>query len=514
LELRLLVEDMKDHESKGLDQSSLSLKSSNDVPDDKFQMQLEATELEAAKRVTAEENLSRAEERLQEVIEENNAKISAMALQCEEFESMKSSIHSLNRQLQEQSEACDLEKASRCVAEEKVISLEKRIQELLEERNSREDTECPDSKQENLELRVSELENLIKMQLNQKQENLNTRRLILRDQSNEPSKPPLAKKRKNAPIRSFGAPSPNMIKRDDRSIISTMSGLLQGAENLGDDDPSSSFILGNSYDSEYSEGFNSSYDNQSFMSGTSFSMGSVSMGSDQRAIRIHAQKLLLWAGKAVQGHADDFSVSFSSDKENMDHISSTGRFQITDSPNSRRSSRSESCTLAEDDNECSCKESIFGGNKEYTDFFLPKLGLACTCGKGDKKEKTYEDPTALKSFLRSWQVSYLKSVGVLSAYDLITQHGKRKKEIARAMKHWRYSKRMKPARTKACLIALEIWTKTAKTRVKKHGAIHRSDKIINPSEFEIAPSQSNDSVSVMSMDEFDGNALYDGEYEI
>jgi len=123
---------------------------------------------------------------------------------------------------------------------------------------------------------------------------------------------------------------------------------------------------------------------------------------------------------------------------------------------------------------CSCRGSLFSGNAEHSEFFLPRLGLACNCGAEKNARKRNADPTALKSFLRTWQVSYLRPVGIFSAEDLISRYDKYGQEMARAMKNWRHYKHLKPARTKACLVALQIWTKTAKTVLRSHKKYQRS----------------------------------------
>jgi hypothetical protein len=78
---------------------------------------------------------------------------------------------------------------------------------------------------------------------------------------------------------------------------------------------------------------------------------------------------------------------------------------------------------------------------------------------------------------------------------------------------------MKPARTKSCLVALQIWSKTAKTVLRTHrkNAIQRSREILRASKpyfLEITVTESDD-VSKMSMEEFnDCDELLEGEYEI
>ncbi len=534
LEVRLMVGDMKEKEvTNELDRSTLSLKSSIDELDSQLQIRSKEIEEEKSLRLAAEQKIKSLEIKVTELLKDK-------AESADELDQVNKSLEASHREanckLNEQTKETEVEKTLRLVAEARVAKLEIRVQELVEQSKEKENTIEPGEHQANLESRVSELENLIKMQLNQKSDNQNTRRLVLRDQSNEMSKPPLAhppmaKKRKDTPSRALVSASPKVSSKDDRSVMSTisMSGLLQECQPCKQQDEScGSILFDGSNTTDYAHEIHSSFDSQSFMSGTSFSVGSISMKSEQRAIRMHAQRLLLWAGKAVQGHPDDYSIS--SEKENAMPF---GGFQVIKTPDrcntmSRRSRsicRDNTYTGATNPNVshytqstagCTCKDSIFSGNIENCEFFLPRLGLACTCGAEDRRAKKNEDPTTLKSFLRSWQVSYLKSVGIFTAHELIAQFEERGEAIARAMKHWRNSKRLKPARTKSCLVALEIWTKTAKTRVKLHQentnyAVQRSGK---PSVMEIAPLETNDSVSVMSMDEFENDVLFEGEYEI
>ena len=446
-----------------------------------------------------------------------------------EVDSLSLNLNELDRKFQIQLANAGAEKEKRIAAEDEVAQLKERVKDLEEKLKKK---GVPTQKEElqpveqSLESRVFELENAIKLQQReqQDQESRISKKGILRDQSNQLSKPPLAKKRKGTPMKAGDDSPANLSSRDDRSVKSaiSMSGLLQAGQNKKQKTNAHSVLFsGNSNIEE----FNSSFDNQSLMSGA-FSIGSSSLTSDQRAIRAHAQKLLLWADKAVGHHSSDLSVSIQDEKENMGNRM-TGAFPTFRTPDKRRSTGSAVYSLrtisndssfskcTESEKGCSCKNSIFSGNKEHSEFFLPKLGLACSCGF-EKERKKSEDPTALKSFLRSWQVKYLKSIGIGSAFDLVAQFENEGKQMARAMKLWRHSKRMKPARTKSCMVALQIWSKTAKTMLTSHQrnqhAIQRSNKSTKPSFLEITAGD--DDVSIMSLDEFENDVLLEGEYEI
>lgn len=118
---------------------------------------------------------------------------------------------------------------------------------------------------------------------------------------------------------------------------------------------------------------------------------------------------------------------------------------------------------------CTCSTSMFSGNEAQIDLLLPKLGMACTCGKSKTQEpKTFnsDDPASLTHILRPWQVEFLESVGITSA-EQVTQVQKREaKDFARKMKSWRVKRRMQTAKTRSCYIALHIWARTAKVFLK------------------------------------------------
>jgi len=82
-------------------------------------------------------------------------------------------------------------------------------------------------------------------------------------------------------------------------------------------------------DSEDANDFNASFDSQN----EAFSTGSNSLNSDQKAIRLHAQKLLFWADKATGKSDDSTTLSFSAEKENAQN----GRFPTFMTPDKRNS---------------------------------------------------------------------------------------------------------------------------------------------------------------------------------
>ena len=188
---------------------------------------------------------------------------------------------------------------------------------------------------------------------------------------------------------------------------------------------------------------------------------SDSLTSEQRAIRIHAQNLLLWADRAIEYSSSSSRTSLDSNSV-MSDLSSSKDFQKVSllfdkensNPNHKRDLKPNTKMICHS-KKCSCCESIFSGRTEHVEFFLPKLGGACTCGAEPNMVTT--DKTELSSFLRSWQVSFLNYCGITTAERLIEVNKHYAKPVARAMKKWRRKKKMKPAHTKSCLSALSIW---------------------------------------------------------
>jgi len=375
-----------------------------------------------------------------------------------------------------------------------------------------------------LETRVSELESIVKKE---EQETIDIS--FIDDSQSDSHKPPLGKKRKSS---NFACEfSPRGTKSNDTDSVISVSRLLVDSKKAKISHTEDSSILFGDYRIKNYDELNASTDIRSITSGA-LSCSANSLTSDQRAIRLHAQKLLFWADKAISKNDDSTASTIGHNKENVPN----GSFPIFSTPSGIRSndkplgpiqeptrsycySPSSFPSTIKHKKGCSCTSSIFSGKKEHTEFFLPRLGLACNCGAEKEVNKRNADPTALTAFLRSWQTAYLRSVGITTALDLISRYENDGQELARAMKHWRNSKGMKPARTKSCMIALQIWSKTAKTvlRSNRKNTIQRSkviERVSKPYFLEITVTESDD-VSRMSMDEFDDcESLLEGEYEI
>ena len=100
------------------------------------------------------------------------------------------------------------------------------------------------------------------------------------------------------------------------------------------------------------------------------------------------------------------------------------------------------------------------------EFFLPLTGTACTCGNSQVGLKNPSDPTSLINILRSWQVEFLESFGIFRGEDLVKANHRSASALASALRQYRKRMGMTPFRTKSCVTALQIWSKTSKAFVR------------------------------------------------
>ena len=71
-------------------------------------------------------------------------------------------------------------------------------------------------------------------------------------------------------------------------------------------------------------------------------------------------------------------------------------------------------------------------------FYLPKLGMACQCGKGkEDDELTNNNPCALENILRQWQVAFLHSVNICDALELVHAYNQQSAVLVKEMRKWR-----------------------------------------------------------------------------
>jgi hypothetical protein len=112
---------------------------------------------------------------------------------------------------------------------------------------------------------------------------------------------------------------------------------------------------------------------------------------------------------------------------------------------------------------CECSGSVFSGNDDLISFFLPQMGMACTCGK--RKPVGFvnpDDPTALENVLRPWQVTFLSSFGITRSEQLVKARHRSAPLLARGLKQWRRKQGMIEFKTSSCSMAIDVWAKTAK----------------------------------------------------
>ena len=134
----------------------------------------------------------------------------------------------------------------------------------------------------------------------------------------------------------------------------------------------------------------------------------------------------------------------------------------------RRVSGFSDCSVASvtEDGPCQCSSSVFSGNDELIEFFLPQMGMACNCGKRPLGLKNPEEPTSLDNILRPWQVKFLAAFGIYRGDQLVKAHHRSAKALANALRQYRRKHGMTPFRTKSCGMALQIWSKTCKSYVR------------------------------------------------
>jgi hypothetical protein len=152
--------------------------------------------------------------------------------------------------------------------------------------------------------------------------------------------------------------------------------------------------------------------------------------------------------------------------------------------------------------ECSCGSAKLFEKKEHVEFYLPMLGMTCTCGKKKMAEIPAEsDPCALQSILRGWQAEFLYSIGITDTIDFIHACNQRRGVLAKEMKRWRKAKGMPTMKTQACAIALYIWSKTCKAVAKRvaEQAARGVEKPVRPEFLDVCVLSDGASMSTMDM---------------
>ena len=117
---------------------------------------------------------------------------------------------------------------------------------------------------------------------------------------------------------------------------------------------------------------------------------------------------------------------------------------------------------------CACASSNFSGADKLVEFFLPQLGMACTCGKDAETfpDPEVQDPSSIDMILRPWQCEFLKSFGIHRGDQLVKAYHRSAGILAKAMKKWRKKHNMVRARTVSCGLALHIWSKVCKIYIR------------------------------------------------
>ena len=117
-------------------------------------------------------------------------------------------------------------------------------------------------------------------------------------------------------------------------------------------------------------------------------------------------------------------------------------------------------------------KKLFAGTPDDLEFYLPKVALDGSktqenilVGNITSKEDA-DDPTSLANILRPWQVEFLESMKITTASQLVFASKCKSSTIAKAMVKWRSEKKMKTMKTKACAVALHIWTRTIEAEIR------------------------------------------------
>lgn len=123
--------------------------------------------------------------------------------------------------------------------------------------------------------------------------------------------------------------------------------------------------------------------------------------------------------------------------------------------------------MNENEPPCKCGISSVFAKKEYVVFYLPKIGVTCSCGKRREDQLPPDaEPSALSSILREWQVAFLESSGIRDCIDFLHAVKQRKVQLAREMRVWRKQKGLPSMKTQSCSIALYIWSRTCRVVVQ------------------------------------------------
>lgn len=207
-------------------------------------------------------------------------------------------------------------------------------------------------------------------------------------------------------------------------------------------------------------------------------------------IRVHAAKMLFFANQAIEKGRSNRSTVSSIASSNGSEFKPDGQYlaalksnkvprAVTTPGKPPLASRPETDSTenqvvisniekVENSNFCTCYDSLFSGNAEHVEFYLPKLGMACACGhyKEDPGSEIGKDPMVLSNMLRPWQVEFLSTLNLRTGVDLVHAYNQRGDELAKEMRKWRKDKKLPSVKTKSCHVALHIWSRTCKAVVR------------------------------------------------
>lgn len=182
--------------------------------------------------------------------------------------------------------------------------------------------------------------------------------------------------------------------------------------------------------------------------------------TDNGKIRANAKQILQVAAKEIAEQqastcsSTTFGTSFFPGKAKSPDSGGSGeRFVIS---NIDEVGRGEQCV---------CESSLFTGDAEHVEFYLPQLSVTCTCGK-HAMEMEPNDPAALASILRPWQVEFLKSIGIDNTVEFVHAFHQRGSAMAKQLRVWRKERSMLSVKNKSCQVALHIWARTCKSVVR------------------------------------------------
>lgn len=116
---------------------------------------------------------------------------------------------------------------------------------------------------------------------------------------------------------------------------------------------------------------------------------------------------------------------------------------------------------------CLCGNAFVGGSDNLVNFFLPRLDIGCTCGQNLVEFDNPDEPTALENILRPWQCEFLRSYGIWKGDQLVKAHHRSAGFLAKGLKYWRvHQQRLPGVRTRSCVVALNIWSRSCKAFVR------------------------------------------------